>query len=76
MPSQIATRVIKITPEDSKKVKRIRNLCIKMQTLSVCPDTTTVPDFRWKNANVSRVQGLCLTIYIDFGEGGLEAQPE
>ena len=46
MPSQIATTVIKITPEDSKKVKRIRNLCIKMQTLSVCPDTTTVPDFR------------------------------
>ena len=46
MPSKIATTVIKITPEDSKKVKRISNLCIKMQTLSVCPDTTRVPNFR------------------------------
>ena len=46
MSSKIATTVIKITPEDSKKVKRISNLCIKMQTLSVCPDTTRVPNFR------------------------------
>ena len=38
-----------------------------MQSLSVFRDITKVADFRWKNADVSRTQGVCHTIYAFFG---------
>ena len=35
--------------------------------LSVFLDTKEVIDFRWKNADVCRTQGVCHVIYIYFG---------
>ena len=40
---------------------------IKMQPLSVYLDITKITDFRWKDADVSRTQGVCQVIYIFFG---------
>ena len=38
-----------------------------MQSISVFPDITKVADFRRKNADVNRTQGVCHVIYIFFG---------
>ena len=38
-----------------------------MQSISVFLDITKVADFRWKNADDSRTQGVCHVIYIFFG---------
>ena len=35
-----------------------------MQSLSVFLDIAKTHDFRWKNANASRTQGVCQMIYI------------
>ena len=38
-----------------------------MQSISVFLDIAKFADFRWKNADVSRTQGVCHMIYIFFG---------
>ena len=38
-----------------------------MQSISVFLDITKVADFRSKNADLSRTQGVCHVIYILFG---------
>ena len=38
-----------------------------MQSISVFLDITKVADFRLKNADVSRTQGVCHVIYIFSG---------
>ena len=38
-----------------------------MQSISVFPDIRKFADFRRKNANVSRTQGVCHMIYRFFG---------
>ena len=38
-----------------------------MQSISVFLDIANVVDLRWKNAEVSRSQGLCQVNYIFFG---------
>ena len=38
-----------------------------MQSISVFPDILNVGNFRWKNADVSRTQGMCHVIYVFFG---------
>ena len=50
--------------EDSKKVK---NLCTKMQSISVFSDIAKFDDFRWKNADVSTTQRVCHVTNIFFG---------
>ena len=35
--------------------------------MSIFLDVTKVADFLWKNANISRNQGVCHVIYIIFG---------
>ena len=37
-----------------------------MQSISVFLDIAKFADFRWKNADVSRTQGVCHVIYIFF----------
>ena len=39
----------------------------KVQSMSVFLDITKFADFRWKNADVSRTQGVCHVIHIFFG---------
>ena len=38
-----------------------------MQSISVFFDITKIADFWWKNADVSRTQGVCHVIYIFLG---------
>ena len=38
-----------------------------MQSVSVFMDIAKFADFRLKNANISRIQGLCRVIHIFFG---------
>ena len=38
-----------------------------MQSVSVLFDITKVADFRWKNLNVSRTQGVYHVIYVFSG---------
>ena len=38
-----------------------------MQSISVFLDITKFSDFQWKNAAVSRTQGVCQVIHIFFG---------
>ena len=38
-----------------------------MKSVSVFLDTTEVAEIRWKNADVSRLQGVFHVIYIFFG---------
>ena len=38
-----------------------------MQTISAFLDIAKFADFRWKNADVSRTQGMCHVIHIFFG---------
>ena len=40
---------------------------MKIQSTSVFLDVAKFADFRWKNAGVSRTQGMCHVIYIFFG---------
>ena len=49
--------------------KNQKNLKIMYQNsvFSVSPDITKINNFRWKNADVSRTQGLCQVIYTFFG---------
>ena len=37
---------------------------MKMQSLSVFLDIAKFADFRWKNTDVSRTQGVCHVIHI------------
>ena len=52
--------------KDLNKVKRIRNYVSKFN-LSIFPDIAKFADFRWKNADISRTQGVCHVIYIFLG---------
>ena len=38
-----------------------------MQSISVFLDIPKFADFQWKNADVSRTQGVCHVIHIFFG---------
>ena len=38
-----------------------------MESISVFLDITKFSDFQWKNADVSRTQGVCQVIHIFFG---------
>ena len=38
-----------------------------MQSVSVFLDISKCAGFRWKNADVSRTEGVCHVIYIFFG---------
>ena len=38
-----------------------------MQSISVFLDIAKFADLSWKNADVSRTQGVCHVIYIFFG---------
>ena len=38
-----------------------------MQSISGFLDLAKFANFRWKNGDVSRTQGLCLVIHISFG---------
>ena len=38
-----------------------------MQSIPVFPDILKISDFRWKNEDVSRTQGVCHVIYVFFG---------
>ena len=38
-----------------------------MQSLSVFLDIGKFVDFRWKNADVNRTQGVCHVIHVFFG---------
>ena len=38
-----------------------------MQSITVLPDRTKIADFRRKNAEVSRILGLCHVTYVFFG---------
>ena len=37
-----------------------------MKSIYVFPEIAKFADFQWKNAYVSRTQGLCHVIYIPF----------
>ena len=63
---KIVTMFIETITKDSRKVKRIRNYVSK-SNLCVFLDVAKFPDFRWKNADVSRTQGMCHVIYTFFG---------
>ena len=43
---KIVTMIIKATLKDSQKLKRVRQLCIKMQSISVFIDVTKIANFR------------------------------
>ena len=60
---KIAAIFIETTFEKSYKVKIIRNYLLKC-ICTVFLDITKVADFQWKNADVSRTQGVCHVIYI------------
>ena len=38
-----------------------------MQSVPAFPDITKIADFRWKNPDVWRIQGVCHVIYVFFG---------
>ena len=38
-----------------------------MQSIPVFSDILKLADFRWKNADVSRAQGVCHVIYVFCG---------
>ena len=38
-----------------------------MQSIPVCTDILKIADFWWKNADVSRTQGICHVIYVFLG---------
>ena len=38
-----------------------------MESISIFLDIVKFADFRWKNADVSRTQGVCHLIHIFFG---------
>ena len=65
---QIETMFIKTAFKDSKKVKRKNEkLYIKIQSAFVFIDITKIADFGWRNADVSRTQGMCHVICIFVG---------
>ena len=63
---KIVTLFIKTTHKDSRKIKRIRNYvskwCLYLYFL-----ITNIWQFLVKNSDVSRTQGMCHVIHIDFG---------
>ena len=63
---KIITKFIKKICQDSREFKNNDKFCAKMQSLSVFVDITKFPDFRWKNADVSRNQGVCHVIFVFF----------
>ena len=54
---------IKKTPEKLKELE----IMFQNANISVYPDISNFADFRWKNANFSRTQGVCHVILIFFG---------
>ena len=64
---KIITMFIKTIFEDSKKFQRIRNYVSKCNQCLVFLDLAKFVDFWWKNADVSRIQGVCHMIHTIFG---------
>ena len=60
--NKISAIFIKTTRKDSKKGLET----IKIQFVSLFLDITKFDDFQWKNADVSRTQGMCQVICIVF----------
>ena len=61
---KIAIRFIKTTFKGSHKVKRIRNYVLKCNLYQNWHNIKKFVDFRWKNVDVSRTQGVRhVTIY-------------
>ena len=60
------TMFIKKIFKDSKKLKKNYKLCTKMQSIFAFFDMAKFADFRWKNADDSRSEGVCQTIHIFF----------
>ena len=63
---KIVTLFIKTTHKDSRKIKRIRNYVSKWR-LYLYFLITNIWQFLVKNSDVSRTQGMCHVIQIDFG---------
>ena len=63
---KIAIMFIKITFKDSKKVKQNRKYILKCNLYLYFLNITKVTDFRWKNADVTRTQGVRHMIYMFF----------
>ena len=63
---KIVTLFIKTTHKDSRKIKRIRNYVSKWR-LYLYFLITNIWQFLVKNSDVSRTQGMCHVIHIDFG---------
>ena len=38
-----------------------------MQSIPVFPNILKIADFGWKNADASKIQGVCHEIYVFFG---------
>ena len=38
-----------------------------MQSIVAFPDVLKIADSRWKNADISRIQGACHVIYVFYG---------
>ena len=64
---KVSTMFIITIYKDSRKVKINRNHVSKYNLLSVFLDIVKFANFRWKNADVSRIQGVCHVIHIFFG---------
>ena len=52
--------------KQSLKTEKNYKLCIKMQSVSAFLDMKEVANFWWKNADVSKTQGVCRVIYTFF----------
>ena len=62
---KVVTIFTKTIFKDSKKKKL--EIIIKIQSISVFLHVTKFTDFRWKNADVSRSQGVSYVIHMIFG---------
>ena len=63
-PTEYAATQLQLPKNKSVKNQK---LCIKMQSMFVFLDITKFADFRGKNADVSRTQGVCHVIHMFFG---------
>ena len=64
---KVVTIFTKTIFKDSKKKKKELEIIIKIQSISVFLHVTKFTDFRWKNADVSRSQGVSYVIHMILG---------
>ena len=65
-PLKLLPCLIKQSLKTQKKLKELK-MCAKIQSVSVFLDTAKFGGFRWKNADVSKTQGVCHMIHLFFG---------